>query len=344
MKILVFGITFLLGILGYLGASPITFDTLFQPSLFNTSGYQPPEASRNFRLGRGQNVDGSSEITPSPLPDPWGRMHPPRSYFVDGIIPDIEAVYNGYQSAAQLSWFISVLTRGDTFRSFIMQEIEQRNLPSEIFFLAMVESEFLVRAESSSGARGLWQFMENSMAPWMYKNSQIDERFGLVQSTRAALNKLEENYRVLGDWLLAFAAYNQGLGAISRAVERTGIRDYWELREAGAISPQAARYVPKILSAYLLSQELGRLGYLRDWSPPFHWTQILVPGGTGIEFLSGTTGIPLSILKLGNAHLLEGVLPPGDFQPLTIPQRYVQPLVSMLSFHPGSKPSGTSYR
>ena len=30
--------------------------------------------------------------------------------------------------------------------------------------------------------------------------------------------KLEDNYKNLDDWLLAIAAYNAGLGAVSRAV------------------------------------------------------------------------------------------------------------------------------
>ena len=107
-----------------------------------------------------------------------------------------------------------ILDNGEPYRLYVRQELKKKNLPAALEYLPVVESEYKPLAVSKSGARGLWQFMDNSIAGLLKKNEYIDERYDPWLSTDAALKKLEENYRQFKDWPLAIAAYNCGAGAM----------------------------------------------------------------------------------------------------------------------------------
>jgi membrane-bound lytic murein transglycosylase D len=83
--------------------------------------------------------------------------------------------------------------------------------------------------------------------------------------------KLKENYAYLGDWYLALAAYNCGLGAVQRAVKRAGKADYWYLCEKGYLKRETVHYVPKFLAISRILADSAAYGI--DWaalSPAAH--------------------------------------------------------------------------
>lgn len=238
---------------------------------------------------------------------------------------EVQKLVAEFSHPSRLPSFLTSYSRNYLFRTKIFEELSARGLPPEIFYIAFIESEFRVDARSATGALGLWQFMENSMAPWMSRNAFKDERLSFYAATEAAVAKLEENYRALGDWLLAFAAYNAGLGAVRRAVAATGEHDFWKLAQRRAIPDQSIRYVTKVLAAAWLGQQLGRLGAVQPWYDTSRWVRILVPGDLPLSAFAQWTGLPLNFLELANAHLLQQRTPPNErFYPMTLPQRYVQ--------------------
>jgi membrane-bound lytic murein transglycosylase D len=92
-------------------------------------------------------------------------------------------------------------------------------LPAELAYLPLVESSFNIRARSSAGAVGMWQFMEGTGKKFMRIDTRIDERRDPFASTRAAARLLKENFRLLGNWPLAITAYNHGTEGIFRGVK-----------------------------------------------------------------------------------------------------------------------------
>jgi membrane-bound lytic murein transglycosylase D len=92
-------------------------------------------------------------------------------------------------------------------------------LPAELAYLPLVESSFNVRARSSAGAVGMWQFMPETGKKFMRVDAKVDERRDPFASTRAAARLLKENYRLLGNWPLAITAYNHGTEGIFRGVK-----------------------------------------------------------------------------------------------------------------------------
>jgi membrane-bound lytic murein transglycosylase D len=65
----------------------------------------------------------------------------------------------------------------------------------------------------------------------------------------------------LGDWFLALAAYNAGLGSISRTVARTGVDDFWGLARSGMLANETASYVPRFIAVTLIINDLQKYGF-----------------------------------------------------------------------------------
>ena len=108
---------------------------------------------------------------------------------------------------------------GDTVR--IVEELEKRNLPTELALLPMVESAFNPMAYSRAHASGLWQFIPGTGRRFeLQQNWWYDGRRDIVESTKAALDYLTFLYEMHGDWHLALASYNWGEGAVARAIAK----------------------------------------------------------------------------------------------------------------------------
>jgi membrane-bound lytic murein transglycosylase D len=102
-------------------------------------------------------------------------------------------------------------------------------LPVELAYLPLVESSFNVRARSSVGAVGMWQFMPETGKKFMRVDTAVDERRDPMASTRAAARLLKENYRILGNWPLAITAYNHGTEGIFRGIKAVESDDLVDL-------------------------------------------------------------------------------------------------------------------
>ena len=134
------------------------------------------------------------------------------------------------------------------YRLYIRKELAEAGLPPELEYLPVVESNYKTNAKSRSGALGLWQFMSNSVKPFLTLNDYVDERLDPWKETDAAIKKLKENYDIFGDWLLAIGAYNCGAGAMTRALAKAEEKDFWYLCDKNLIPSQTQLYVPKLLA------------------------------------------------------------------------------------------------
>jgi membrane-bound lytic murein transglycosylase D len=217
-----------------------------------------------------------------------------------------------YTGSGGLAWLNQVMARGGPYLAFIRREIEKRGLPPELLYLPVIESAFLPAAKSVSGAAGLWQFMKNSIGPFDMKvNDWMDERLDFWKSTQGALRKLEDNYRQLGDWPLALAAYNAGLGAVRQIINRTGTKDYWELSEKKHFKTETVHYVPKLLAVAAILSDPRRYGIEPLWPEDPRWTRVPVDRQADLDILAEAAGIDGESLKAANRELYYGITPPG---------------------------------
>ncbi len=127
--------------------------------------------------------------------------------------------------------------------------LQQKGLPEDLKYLAIVESGFL-NVTSPAGARGFWQLMPNTAKEMgLIVNDNLDERDNLDKSTLAACKVLanyylyiQKQYKITS-WVLTAAAYNFGIGNLVTSIDKQG-KDYFSMK----LNAETAVYVYKIIA------------------------------------------------------------------------------------------------
>lgn len=109
--------------------------------------------------------------------------------------------------------------------------LKKNGLPTELKYLAVIESALNGNARSPVGAVGYWQFMApTAKMMGLVVNGKRDDRKNLHRSTEGASKYLSYLYDQFDDWLLVIAAYNSGPRPVINAMKRTGKNDFWSLK------------------------------------------------------------------------------------------------------------------
>ncbi len=120
---------------------------------------------------------------------------------------------------------------GRTYFNLIDGILSQYGLPTELKYLAVIESNLKPTALSWAGAVGPWQLMPSTARILGLKvTRKVDERKNYYKSTKAAALYLRDLYTELGDWLLVIAAYNGGTGNVYKAMKKSHSKDFWSLQ------------------------------------------------------------------------------------------------------------------
>jgi membrane-bound lytic murein transglycosylase D len=179
-----------------------------------------------------------------PPEDLWERIR--RGFAMPDL--DNELVTDRIQwYSARPDYILRMTERSQRYLFHIVEELERRNMPTEIALLPFIESAFNPQAVSSAKAAGMWQFMPQTGKSFdLRQNAFRDDRRDVLESTRAALDYLQRLYNMFGDWQLALAAYNWGEGSVSRALARNKAAGLG-LSYSDLNMPQETRfYVPKL--------------------------------------------------------------------------------------------------
>jgi membrane-bound lytic murein transglycosylase D len=166
------------------------------------------------------------------------------------------------QLKANPAYVDRLLVRSSAYLFYIIEEVEARDMPSELALLPFVESAFIPTAVSPAKAAGMWQFMPATGKYFkLDQNIFRDERGDIIKSTRAALDYLQKLYDMFGDWQLALAAYNWGEGSVGRAIAKNKAAnlqtDYWSL----SMPNETRNYVPKLLAYKRIIEDPQKYGF-----------------------------------------------------------------------------------
>ncbi len=204
------------------------------------------------------------------------------------------------------------LTRFYAYRPLVEEIFLEVGLPKELIYLSLIESGFNPRAYSRARASGPWQFIKSTGRIYgLSVNWYVDERRDPIKSTVAAAVHLRDLYDTFGSWPLALAAYNAGAGKISRAIKRTGTRDFWKIARTRYIRRETRQYVPRFMAAMIIATRPSLFGFHAHSQTVHQYDEIRMDESIHLRSVAKETGISFDELRRLNPELRRSVTPPG---------------------------------
>ncbi len=138
--------------------------------------------------------------------------------------------------------------------------LREEGVPEDLKYIVVAESGFR-NVTSPAGAKGFWQFMKGTGQQYGLEiDGEVDERYHLEKSTRAAAHFLRDLHDKVGSWTLAAAAYNRGGSGIASQVLRQRAEDYYDLN----LNEETSRYVFRIVAMKDILEDPTHYGYFID--------------------------------------------------------------------------------
>ena len=217
----------------------------------------------------------------------------------------------------KLSGFLS---RSGQYAQMISIKLEERDMPHDLLFLAMIESGFDPEAYSGADASGLWQFIEETGERYGLRvDKEVDERNHPEKSTDAALEYLGELHERFNSWYLAAAAYNTGENRVARIMreetgsERAGSEeDYYKIWDR--LPKETRDYVPLMIAAARIAKEPAKYGF--EHVVPLEaltFDEIRVTGHTPLADIAKAAGVQTSEVKDLNPFIKGKRTPSGEY-------------------------------
>ncbi|MFT3825596.1 MAG: lytic transglycosylase domain-containing protein [Chitinophagaceae bacterium] len=151
---------------------------------------------------------------------------------------------------------LKIKERGRPYFNMMDGIFTKYGLPTELKYLAVIESELKSTAVSWAGAVGPWQLMPvTARELGLVVNRKMDERKNYTKSTTAAARYLKDLYEEFGDWLLVIAAYNGGPGNVYSAIRKSGSRNFWKLQNY--LPAESRKHVKKFIGTHYIMEGQG---------------------------------------------------------------------------------------
>jgi len=243
--------------------------------------------------------------------------------------------YLNYFSGRGQERFQIWLDRMPRFEAHARQRLTERGLPSDLVYLALIESGFSTVAVSSAKAVGMWQFMPATGKGYGLRiDGWVDERRDPIRATDAAARHLRDLAERFGSYYLAAAAYNAGAGRVGRSLDRMGATmgegdepldlssddAFFSLADSRLLVLETRDYVPKLIAAALIAKSPTRYGFEPPAEiAPFPLDSVLLRGGTGLDLVARLADTTVEALRELNPHLLRLVTPPGGTYAVRVP-------------------------
>ena len=213
-------------------------------------------------------------------------------------------------------------SRMGRYEELILSILDRYQLPRELIFQAMIESGFQNDAVSSASAVGIWQFVRRTGDSYGLRyDGWVDERRDFIAATDAAARHMLDLYARFKSYPLALAAYNAGIGSVSRAISRSNTNDLFQIYRRGHLQGAGGIYVPKMMAAMIIAQDPAAYGFDNiQKEEPLRFEIVEVPGGLELGVYARYAKVSRNQIELLNPALRRGYAPPdaGGY-PLRVP-------------------------
>lgn len=150
------------------------------------------------------------------------------------------------------------MKRSSRYLPHIENILQQRQMPADLKFIAIIESDLRPHVGSPKGALGFWQFMKSTGKKYGLKiNADLDQRRNVFASTRAAADYFKDLYAMLGSWTLSAAAFNMGEEGLQAEVMAQKIDNFYDLY----LPLETQRYVLRAVAAKLILSSPEKYGF-----------------------------------------------------------------------------------
>ncbi len=214
------------------------------------------------------------------------------------------------------------IARGQVVKKAIENILLEKNVPLELYYVALIESGFNFSAVSHAGATGPWQFMKNTGRMYGLRiDSVVDERKNIYKATRAAAEYLSDLYNIFNDWALTLAAYNAGEYRILNAIRKANTRDFNSLVKMKMLPPETMNYISKVWTAMIVEKNAAKFRVEKrsaEWKLNPTELSLTIDSDTNIERLINMSGLSEARFKKYNAHLLSHTIKAGADKPVEV--------------------------
>lgn len=241
-----------------------------------------------------ENLELAGERVPIENPDIRERM-------------DRELLVNTYWQSNGLL----LMKRANKYFPILEPLLEKYGIPDDFKYLAVAESALLVDNPSSARASGLWHFLPRTAREKKFGlevNKNVDERYHIEKSTKAAARYLKDAKKKFGSWTLAAASYNAGMGRISKRLKTQQVNNYYD----ALLPDETERYIFRIIAIKEIMSNPEKYGFIYDQEDLYTYPQTyeveVDTAITNIANFAKNYGVTYKQLKLVNPWLRENKL------------------------------------
>ena len=253
--------------------------------------YDGENSSKVYALKLPEVIDFCGEQSPLNAPDIRERL-------------DKELLVNTYWQSNMML----LLKRSNKWFPTIESILKEEGVPQDFKFLAVIESG-LENLRSPKGAKGFWQLMPATAKEYgLEVNSNVDERYHVEKSTRAACKYLLKAKERFGSWTLAAASFNRGMFGIDRLLKKQLVHNYYDL----LLNKETSRYIFRILAVKEIMSNPDLYGFIYEESDLYRHIPIRKIGIDipiiNIAQFAKKNNINYKLLKIHNPWLIQNHL------------------------------------
>lgn len=156
---------------------------------------------------------------------------------------------------------LQIIKLSERYFPIIEPILRENGIPDDFKYLAVAESG-LRHVTSPAGAASTWQIMKATGQSYGLRiNDEIDERYHIEKSTRAACQYLNQAYQKYGNWTLAAASYNMGMAGIQNKINEQLEDNYYNLW----LNQETSRYVFRIIAYKEILENPKSYGFIYQY-------------------------------------------------------------------------------